>query len=283
MTLALLSALGVGMLVAVPGLRPVLHAIGGADLGHVALVALAVVLEVASCVSFVVIFRRFFDRVPRRAAHDLAWSEMGSGAVIPGGGIDGLALGGWLLHLAGMPARQIVRHSSALFFLTSATNVLALATAGLLLVLGVADGPHDGLRAGLPILAAVTATAAVLALPRLRRRAWLGPTRTRWLADVAAAEARQATSHIAVIHSTRLSMPSPSAHLEAPRGRAGPLLGSALEPPCAARRAGSGRRAWRGTPGSCRHARWIRDADAGERHCASEAEKSSAVATPIAR
>ena len=54
----------------------------------------------------------------------MAWSQMGSGALLPGGGVGSLAVGGWLLHLAGMSARQIVRRSSGLFFLTSAINVL---------------------------------------------------------------------------------------------------------------------------------------------------------------
>ncbi len=49
--------------------------------------------------------------------------------------------GGWLLHLAGMPTRQIVRRSSGLFFLTSAINVLMLDVGGLLLLLGVGERP----------------------------------------------------------------------------------------------------------------------------------------------
>lgn len=40
-----------------------------------------------------------------------------------------------------MPTGQMVQRSSGLFFLTSATNVLALTTAGLLLVLGIAADP----------------------------------------------------------------------------------------------------------------------------------------------
>jgi hypothetical protein len=69
----------------------------------------------------------------------MAWSQMGSGALLPGGGVGSLAVGGWLLHVAGMPTRQIVQRSSGLFFLTSAINVLTLAAAGLLLLLGRAE------------------------------------------------------------------------------------------------------------------------------------------------
>ncbi|MCW2951474.1 MAG: flippase-like protein [Conexibacter sp.] len=167
--MALLVALVVALLAAVPGLRSVLD-----DIGEMSpwWIAGGVALELASCVSFVVIFRHFFDRVPVLAAHQLAWTEMGSGALLPGGGIGGLALGGWLLHLAGMPSRRIVERSSALFFLTSGINVLALGGAGALLLVGIAPGPHDLLRAGLPVLVAAAVAGVVVALPRLRRLAW---------------------------------------------------------------------------------------------------------------
>ncbi|MFZ0041241.1 MAG: hypothetical protein WAK93_08040, partial [Solirubrobacteraceae bacterium] len=143
-TLAILAACGITVLLAVPGLRPVLDDLGEMD---PALIAAAVALELASCLSFVVIFRFFFDSVGRGSARELAWTQMGSGALLPGGGIGSLAVGGWLLHLVGMPTRQIVQRSSGLFFLTSAINVLTLAAGGLVLALGIADGPHDLLRA----------------------------------------------------------------------------------------------------------------------------------------
>ena len=67
--------------------------------------------------------------IPAPAAREMAWSQMGSGALLPGGGVGSLAVGGWLLHLAGMSTRQIVRRSSGLFFLTSAINVSCSAPA----------------------------------------------------------------------------------------------------------------------------------------------------------
>ncbi|MFL5859867.1 MAG: hypothetical protein ACJ780_03685, partial [Solirubrobacteraceae bacterium] len=109
--------------VAVPDLRPVVREI---EQINPALVIAAVILELASCVSFVVIFRLFFKPIPAPAAREMAWSQMGSGALLPGGGVGSLAVGGWLLHLAGMPTRQILRRSSGLFFLTSAINVIVL-------------------------------------------------------------------------------------------------------------------------------------------------------------
>jgi uncharacterized membrane protein YbhN (UPF0104 family) len=159
------------LLLAVPPLRRVVGEIDRLTPGW--LVA-AIALELASCASFVVIFRRFFDRVPSSAGRRLAWTEMGSGALVPGGGVGALAVGGWLLHRAGMSTKRIVERSSGLFFLTSAMNILFLFGAGVALALGVA-GPHDVLRDGLPVIAAVAIGAAVLALPRLMRRGVLRP------------------------------------------------------------------------------------------------------------
>jgi uncharacterized membrane protein YbhN (UPF0104 family) len=171
-TAGLLAALGISLLLSVPALRPVLHAIGEISPWWL---AAAVALELASCVSFVIIFRLFFDRVGARDARALAWTEMASGALLPGGGVGGYAIGGWLIHLAGAPTRWIVRRSGGLFFLTSAVNSAAVIVAGLLLLAGAA-GPHDFARAMLPALLAATATLLVLALPWIasrRRSAWV--------------------------------------------------------------------------------------------------------------
>jgi len=165
-TAGLLAALGISLLLSVPALRPVLHAIR--EISPWWIVA-AVTLELASCVSFVIIFRLFFDRVAGRDARALAWTEMASGALLPGGGVGGYAIGGVLMRLAGAPTRWIVKHSGGLFFLTSAVNSAAVIGAALLLVAGV-SGPHDFARAALPALLAGAATLAVLALPWVARR-----------------------------------------------------------------------------------------------------------------
>jgi uncharacterized membrane protein YbhN (UPF0104 family) len=148
-------------------------------------VVAVVALELGSCVGFVVIFRLLFDELPAGAARALAWAEEASGALLPGGGVGALAVGGWLLRRAGMSTRRIVERSSALFFLTSAVNVGALVGVGALLAVGAATGPHDMLRAGTPILGGVAATAVVLAVPIVVRRS----ARRRlpsWLVDLAA-------------------------------------------------------------------------------------------------
>jgi uncharacterized membrane protein YbhN (UPF0104 family) len=169
------------VVVAVPDLRPVLREI---EAINPALVAAAVALELASCLSFVVIFRRFFGPIPAPVAREMAWSQMGSGALLPGGGVGSLAVGGWLLHLAGMPTRQILQRSSGLFFLTSAINVIVLAAGGLALLVGIGGGPHDLLRTGLPVAVAVAAVIAVLGLPRVTRRISGRLPAPAWLQDI---------------------------------------------------------------------------------------------------
>ena len=169
------------VVVAVPDLRPVVREIAAIN---PALVATAIALELASCLSFVVIFRRFFEPIPAPVAREMAWSQMGSGALLPGGGVGSLAVGGWLLHLAGMPTRQILRRSSGLFFLTSAINVFVLGAGGLVLLTGIGGGPHDLLRTGLPVAAAVGAVIVVLGLPHLIRRAAGRLPAPAWLEDI---------------------------------------------------------------------------------------------------
>jgi uncharacterized membrane protein YbhN (UPF0104 family) len=114
-------------------------------------------------------------------ARRLAWIEMGSGALLPGGGVGSLAAGGVLLRRGGMSTARIVEKSSGLFFLTSGTNVLALVGAGLLLALGVGGGVHGALLALGPAAVAIAGAAIILVLPRSR---WHRTGRSRALRSV---------------------------------------------------------------------------------------------------
>jgi uncharacterized membrane protein YbhN (UPF0104 family) len=194
LTVVLLTVCVGAVVAAVPDLRPVVREI---EQINPALVAAAVALELASCLSFVVIFRMFFPSTSARVARELSWSQMGSGALLPGGGVGSLAVGGWLLHLVGMPTREIVQRSSGLFFLTSAVNVLTLGAAGGVLILGVGAGPHDLLHAGLPVLGATAVVIGVLSLPRLTRRFSAAHPRAVWLGDIGVGipDARRALAH----------------------------------------------------------------------------------------
>ena len=183
LTVVVLAVCLGAVVAAVPDLRPVVREI---EAINPLLAAAAVALEVASCLSFVVIFRLFFEPIPARVAREMAWSQMGSGALLPGGGVGSLAVGGWLLHLAGMSTPQIIRRSSGLFFLTSAINVIVLGAGGLVLLVGIGPGPHDLLRTGLPVLAAVAAVVVVLGLPRATNGIVGRRPVPAWLTDVGA-------------------------------------------------------------------------------------------------
>jgi uncharacterized membrane protein YbhN (UPF0104 family) len=177
-TITVLLVAGGTAVLAVPGLHEAARRATSVGLGW--LIA-AVGLELASCVSFLAIFRRFFSELPGRDARRLAWIEMGSGALLPGGGVGSLAAGGLLLRRDGMSLRSIVEKSSGLFFLTSGTNVLALEGGALLLAVGIGSGPRGLPLTLLPAVAGVLGTAAVLALPRL---GWIGRRRNRGLGSV---------------------------------------------------------------------------------------------------
>ena len=162
-TLALLVVLLVALLASVPALRGVLH-----EIRHVAAtwVLAAAALELGSAISFVVVFRLFFDRLPARDARALAWTEQGSGALLPSGGAGGLAIGAFLIRLTGMPLRWIVRRSAGLFFLGGLMSSTALVGAGVALIAG-ASGPHDFPRVVLPTVVAGVGTLLIAILPRL--------------------------------------------------------------------------------------------------------------------
>jgi uncharacterized membrane protein YbhN (UPF0104 family) len=164
LTAALLVVLVVALLASVPSLDQVYDRLATMRPGWV---ALALGLELLSCLAFVAVFRLFFDTVAPAIARRVAWTEMASGALLPGGGVSSLAAGGWLMSVAGQPAARIVRRSSALFFLTSAVNVAALAAGGALLATGLSVGPHDFLRTAVPIAVGLGAIAIALAVARL--------------------------------------------------------------------------------------------------------------------
>jgi uncharacterized membrane protein YbhN (UPF0104 family) len=174
------------LVLAVPGLAKVRNEIGRMD---PALLVIAVALELASDLSFVLVFRRFFDRIPARDARLLAWTQEGSGALLPAGGAGGFAIAGWLAHLGGVPTRWLVRRSGALFLLVSAVNGLAVIVAAVALGAG-APGPHEFVRAVLPGLLAAAMIFMMLAGPRAVRSR---PCAPRWIRGLAGwmAEAKQ--------------------------------------------------------------------------------------------
>jgi uncharacterized membrane protein YbhN (UPF0104 family) len=160
---ALLGLASVGLLVRVAPPEEVISQIRHMTL---AWVLAAIALEVGSCVSYVIVFRRFFPEPPPAVSRRVAWIAMGAGAVLPGGNISSAAATGWLLRRHGIGTRRLLGRCAALLCLLTAFGFSVNGLAGVLLLAGVSDGPHDLLHTGGPILvsAAVLSFAALLAI-----------------------------------------------------------------------------------------------------------------------
>ncbi len=137
-TLGLAIALVVGLLLAVPGLKGVATTLSNMSSQWI---AVAVVLEVLSCASYVIAFLQVFDRAPLTLGAEVALSEEAFGAAVSLGGVGSVAVGGWMLVERGAPPRRVAERSAVLFLYTSAINVITLALAGVGLFLG-----HPGTR-----------------------------------------------------------------------------------------------------------------------------------------
>jgi uncharacterized membrane protein YbhN (UPF0104 family) len=160
---ALLGLASLGLLLWVAPPSEVIDQISEMSL---AWVLAAIVLEVGSCVSYVIVFRRFFPEAPPAVSRRVAWIAMGAGAVLPGGNISSAAATGWLLRRHGIGTQRLIGRCAALLCLLTAFGFLVNGLAGVLLLAGVSGGPHDLLHTGGPILVsvAVLSFAALLAI-----------------------------------------------------------------------------------------------------------------------
>lgn len=157
---------------ALPGLGELRERLAGAD---PALIALALLLELASCLAFVAAFRGVFSRrLSWRFSLEVGMAEQAANVLLPTGGAGGLALGAWALRRVGMPAERIGRRTVAFFLLTSTVNFAAVVLAGLGLALGLLPGRVGLLIAAVPAMLAAAALLAIALLPRL-----LGNAETR--------------------------------------------------------------------------------------------------------
>jgi uncharacterized membrane protein YbhN (UPF0104 family) len=162
--LALLTALGLVVVLA-PGLGDVRDQLVDADPGWL---ALAVLFEALSGVSYVLMFRPVFCRhMPWRTSWEISWSSLAVGSIVPASGAGGLALGAWILHEGGMPAERIARRSVAFFLIKSSVNFVAVAVLGTVMALGLV-GPELSLwLTALPAALAALLLGIVVAVPRL--------------------------------------------------------------------------------------------------------------------
>jgi uncharacterized protein (TIRG00374 family) len=148
-----------------PGLGKVRDLLDRADAGWL---ALGVVFEALSCISYVLMFRPIFcARMSWRTSAEISWAELGVGSIVPASGAGGLALGAWILDRRGMPRDKIARRSVAFFLVKSSVNFVAVALIGTLMAVGVL-GPHRSLLlTALPAALAIATIVLVAAMPRL--------------------------------------------------------------------------------------------------------------------
>ncbi|HEY2258263.1 MAG TPA: lysylphosphatidylglycerol synthase transmembrane domain-containing protein [Solirubrobacteraceae bacterium] len=167
LSLAILAAMVIGLLLAIPGLRGVSHAVRGMSIGWL---LIGVGLEILSCLGYVLAFLQVFERAPIRLGARIALSELAFGAAVSLGGAGSAAVGAWLMVERGGEPSRIAERSAVLFLLTSAINVITLIVVGLGLWIGLLPGPDDVLLSLLPAVVGVAALVFFLGLPRFSER-----------------------------------------------------------------------------------------------------------------
>lgn len=164
---AALGVLAIATLFWVAPPAQVIASIG--DMNPVWLLA-AVAFELGSCLSYVVVFRRFFPEPPRPVSRQVAWIAMGAGAVLPGGNFSSAATTGWLLRHHGIGARRLVERCGALLCFLTLFGFFVNGVAGAFLLVGIGHGPHDLEHSGIPILVSVFVIGSALAAMVIGRR-----------------------------------------------------------------------------------------------------------------
>jgi uncharacterized membrane protein YbhN (UPF0104 family) len=170
-SLAILAAIVivvVALIVLLPGLASLRDRFAGA---RPAWIVLAAVLQLGSCVGYVLVFRGVFcRRMSWRTSTEIGLSELAANSILSVGGAGGLALGAWILRRGGLESSFIARRTVAFFLLTSLANVTFLALGGLGLASGLLNGSPNLLLGLVPALLAVAAVALALAAGVLGRQ-----------------------------------------------------------------------------------------------------------------
>lgn len=163
-SLALLVALVVGLLLAIPGLHGVARTVTRMPIGWV---AAALGLEILSCVCYVIAFLQVFERAPVRFGARVALSELAFNAAVSLGGAGSVAVGAWLLVERGASPGRVAERSAVLFLLTSAINLITIVLAGLALALGILPGPANSLLGWIPAAVGTVVFVFFLLLPAI--------------------------------------------------------------------------------------------------------------------
>ena len=126
-------------------------------------------LELASCLSYIVVFRRFFPEPSPPVSRRVAWIAMGAGAVLPGGNFSSAATTGWLLRKQDISPRRLIERCGELLCFLILFGFFVNLVAGAVLLVGIGRGPHDLEHAGGPILVSLVVIGAALAMMLIGR------------------------------------------------------------------------------------------------------------------
>jgi uncharacterized membrane protein YbhN (UPF0104 family) len=130
--------------------------------------AIGVVLEVLSALSYVVVFRAVFcPRMSWRLSYQIGMAEQAANSVLPGSGAGGLALGVWALRRGGMSTERIARRTVGFYLLTSLANIGGVIAFAGLYAVGILDHDRNSTLTYASGAASAAATGIVLALPWL--------------------------------------------------------------------------------------------------------------------
>jgi uncharacterized membrane protein YbhN (UPF0104 family) len=167
-SLAVFFALVAALLLGVPGLDAAGDRIAHAD---TAWVVTGIMLELLSCVGYVVLFELVFGRLGKGLTSRLSLSELAVNSVVSVSGLAGIALGAWVLRSKGISVERIAKRSVLIFVLTSAVNVGAVILIGVPMWLGLLPGSRDPLLTLLPAAAALASVVGTVLLAAWARRA----------------------------------------------------------------------------------------------------------------
>lgn len=172
---AVLVAVGIGVIALVPGLQGVRSAVKGASPAWVLAAAGIQLVGMAGAIVFV---QLVFADVPHTLTWRMGGAQQAANAVLPTAGSTGV--GYWTLSSIGWDAKRFAERTAVLIIAPAAPNVLLIAVVGLGMGLGLFAGPSDWwltwLPAALAILAVVVAVLAARWGHRLAAR-----TQRRWL------------------------------------------------------------------------------------------------------
>jgi uncharacterized membrane protein YbhN (UPF0104 family) len=177
--ITLLVAVGL----AVPGLKSVVRRAEHATWWWL---AVGVLLEILSCLGYVLVVRMILYLGPPREVRRLAWAEMAFGAVVPAGGAGGLAVGAWAMRVWGWAWSRIVERAAVIFMLTSAVNLVVLGLTGFGYAAGIGRTGKSFAYGLIPGFVGVGALVFFWLVPGLSAKLGAGDGRfKRWMREIA--------------------------------------------------------------------------------------------------